>query len=245
VSLAVPIISNHLKVVSQATIHRLGTTNPLTHFFRQSDGEVGDRRLFTAIGSATGLGDLVVRVKTRVARWGTNGVAVGCNIRLPTGDEMNLLGSGAAGLQPFAIWSGTFARVSPHVNASYRWNGSSVLAGNPTTGERAQFPDQANYAVGADMSVNPRLTVSFDLVGNYVFDAPRLRPQLFHALDDAESTFRNIGFTRDSFNALSGSIGAKTELFDRLLLDFNLLFKIDEHGLRDKITPLIGFEYTF
>jgi hypothetical protein len=120
-----------------------------------------------------------------------------------------------------------------------------VLAGNPTTGERDQFPDQANYAVGADLSVNPRLTVSLDLVGSYVIDAPRLRPQLFHALDDAGTTFRNIGFTRDSFNALSGAVGAKTELLGRLLLDFNLLFNIDEHGLRDKITPLIGFEYTF
>ena len=63
VSLAVPIVSNHLKVVSDATIQRLGTTNPLTHFFRQSDGEIGNTRTFTAIGDASGLGDLTVRLK--------------------------------------------------------------------------------------------------------------------------------------------------------------------------------------
>src|SRR5260221_5147622 len=35
VSVAVPVVSNSLKVVSNATIHRLGPTNPLPHFFRQ------------------------------------------------------------------------------------------------------------------------------------------------------------------------------------------------------------------
>ena len=55
-SVAVPLVSNYLKVVSDARIHRLGTTNPLTHFFRQANGEVGEERVFTAIGSASGLG---------------------------------------------------------------------------------------------------------------------------------------------------------------------------------------------
>ncbi len=67
-SLAVPVVSTSLSVVSEATIHRLGTTNPLTHFFRQSDGEVGERRIFTATGSASGVGDLLIRVKSTIAR---------------------------------------------------------------------------------------------------------------------------------------------------------------------------------
>ena len=31
----------------------------------------------------------------------------------------------------------------------------------------------------------------------------------------------------------------------QLLIDVNLLFKLDENGLRDKVTPLVGLEYTF
>jgi hypothetical protein len=185
-----------------------------------------------------------VRVKTTVAGGVTNGLAAGVDVRLPTGDEMNLLGSGTAGLQPFVIWSGTRGNISPHVNASYKWNGSSVLAGNPATGERAHFPDQASYAVGADVSVNSRLTVAFDVIGQYVINAERLRSQPFNALDE-RSVFPNVAFTRDSFNALSGSVGMKANLLERLLLDVNLLFKIDEHGLRDRVTPLIGLEYSF
>jgi hypothetical protein len=244
VSLAVPYVHNSLKVVSDATIHRLGTTNPLTHFFRQLNGEVGVQRLFTAVGSATGVGDLLVRVKQTLHKGASNGFATGLDVRIPTGDEMNLLGSGAAGLQPFGIWSATYQRVSPHINVSYKWNGSSVLAGNPATGESADFPDQVGYAAGADVSVNPRVTVAFDLLGSYVMNAERLRRETFNALDE-RSVFPNIVFARDSMNSLSGAVGLKAGLFQRLLVDVNLLFKLDEHGLRDKVTPLIGIEYAF
>jgi len=244
ISLAVPLVSNDLKVVSDATIHRLGTTNPLTHFFRQSNGDVGVQRLFTASGSATGLGDLLVRVKSTLRKGASNGFAAGLDVRIPTGDEMNLLGSGTAGLQPFAIWSATYQKFSPHVNASYKWNGSSVLAGNPEKGQSADFPDQAGYAVGADVSINPRLTVAFDLLGTYVIRGERLRAEDFQALD-GHSVFPNIVFTRQSMNSLSGAIGMKASLLERLLVDVNLLFKLDEHGLRDKVTPLIGIEYAF
>ena len=243
-SLAVPMVSNHIKVVSDATIHRLGTTDPLTHFFRQSDGEVGVERLFTAQGNATGLGDLVVRLKHSVMKRASTGAAVGLDVRIPTGDEMNLLGSGTTGIQPFVIWSGTYQPVSPHVNLSYKWNGSSVLAGNPASGEKADFPDQVTYAAGAEVTVNPRVTVAFDLLGVYVINAERLRSETFHALDGV-STFPNIVFTRDSMHGLSGSTGLKVSLFGRLLVDANVLFNIDENGLRDKVTPLIGFEYAF
>src|SRR5688572_26825488 len=157
---------------------------------------------------------------------------------------MQRLGTGAAGIEPFGIWSGTYARVSPHVNASYKWMGHSVLAGNPSTGESADFSDQVSYAVGADLSVNARLTLAFDVLGRFVIDSERLVQQTFQALDDT-SVFPNIGFDRDSFNTLSGSLGFKANVIGRLLVHVNALLKLDEHGLRDKVTPLIGLEYAF
>jgi hypothetical protein len=244
VSLALPIVSNSIKVVSEATIRRLGTINELTHFYRQVDGEVGTERTFTAIGEASGLGDLTVRIKGTARRAATSGIGLGVDLRLPTGDEMDLLGTGAAGIEPFGIWSATYGRLSPHLNGSYKWTGHSVLAGNPSTGESADFSDQITYAAGADLSVNPRLTVAFDLLGRYVIDSERLLLQPFHALDGT-SVFPNIAFARDSFNGMSGSLGFKANLLGRLLLDVNMMFKLDEHGLRDKVTPLIGIEYTF
>jgi hypothetical protein len=244
VSLAVPIVNNHLKVVSNATIQRLGTTNPLTHFFRQSDGEIGNTRTFTAVGDASGIGDLTVRLKTTVRSGRAGGAAVGIDLRLPTGDELNLLGTGATGVQPFVILSTTYQRISPHLNAGYQWNGTSVLAGNPAIGNSADFPDQVAYAAGADVSANDHLTLAFDVLGRYLINAERISGEDFHALD-GRSIFRNIGFSQHSFNTLSGSIGFKVNLINRLLLDANLLFALDDHGVRDKVTPLIGFEYSF
>jgi hypothetical protein len=244
VSVAVPIVSTSIRVVSHATIHRLGTTNPLTHFFRQADGEIGTERIFTAIGDAHGLGDITIRAKASVTPARRVNAAIGADIRLPTGDELNLLGTGTTAVQPFVVLSSTLQRVSPHANVSYQWNGSSVLAGNPASGESADFPDQVMYSAGADISANDRLTLAFDVLGRYLIDVERLIPQDFHALDNV-SVFRNIAFAQRSFNTLSGAAGFKINIVNRLLLDANLIFALDKRGVRDKVTPLVGFEYSF
>ncbi len=244
VSLAVPVVSTYIKVVSHATLQRLGTTNPQTHFFRQADGSRGTERFFTAIGDSHGLGDLTVRVKGSIATGRRVNAAIGADVRLPTGDELNLLGTGTTAVQPFVVLSSTLNRVSPHVNVSYQWSGSSVLAGNPSTGESADFPDQAIYSAGADVSAGDRVTLAFDVLGRYLIDVERLVPQDFHALDGV-SVFRNIGFAKQSFNNLSGAVGFKINVLNRLLLDGNLLFALDHRGVRDKVTPLLGFEYSF
>src|SRR5207302_758110 len=120
--------------------------------------DIGNERIFTASGSASGIGDVTLRLKGFAKGGRAGSAAFGLDLRLPTGDAMNLLGTGAAGVQPFAILSTTVDRVSPHVNVAYQWNGSSVLAGNPSTGESANFPDQAIYAAGIDVAANRRLT---------------------------------------------------------------------------------------
>ena len=244
ISAAMKFASNDLTVRSDATIHRLGTTNPLTHFFRQNDGEIGTERVFWAIGHAAGIADTTVRLKGALDRRPSRAISAGLDIRLPTGDQMNLLGTGTAGLAPFVIMSSTLRRVSPHLNASYQWNGQSILAGNPATGESAEFPDQLTYALGADVALNTRITLALDALGSYYVDAERLSQETFHALDQ-QSTFANIAFARESFNALNGSIGVKVNVIGRLLLDGNLLFALDDHGVRDRVVPLIAFQYEF
>jgi hypothetical protein len=244
VSLAIPVVDVNLTVVSDATIHRIGTINTLTHFFRQSNGDVGGERLFTGTGSAAGLGDVTVRLKGTVRKSGASSTAVGVDVRVPTGDAMNLLGSGTTGIQPFAIWSGTVAKLSPHANVSYTWNGASVLSGNPATGQSGDFPDEVRYAVGADVAVASRLTLAADLLGRTLLRAERLQPSTFHALNGS-TTFPDIAFQRDTFSTANGSLGVKINLGGRLLADANVMFALDQHGLRDRVTPLLGLEYTF
>ena len=79
-SIAIPVVSNDMTVVSEATVQRIGTaTDPLVHFFRAVDGSLGNRRLFTAFGSSSGLGDITLRLKALVS----NGLSLAMDLRAP------------------------------------------------------------------------------------------------------------------------------------------------------------------
>jgi hypothetical protein len=244
VSVVVPFITADIVVTSDATVQRIGTTDPTTHFFRDLDDKIGNRRIFTAFGHASGTGDLTVRLKQTVGKSTRQGMALGVDLRLPTGDEKNLLGTGAPGVQPFLVWSGNYGVVAPHLNAGYQWNGSSILGGDPGSGISADLPDLGTYSAGAVVAIHPRVTAAIDVIGRYVIDSPRLRAEEFQALNGT-SLFPNITFTSGSFNELSAAAGVKLNLFGRLLLDLNLLMPLDNAGLRDKVSPLIGIEYAF
>ncbi len=218
--------------------------SPEVHFYQMPDGSLGDRRLFTAFGSASGIGDLTVRLKGQLWKGTASGIAAGLDLRVPSGDEENLLGSGAPGVKPFVAWSASYDSFSPHFNFGYLWNGSSILAGDPVAQVSADLPDLASYVVGAEFGATSRLTFTFDVLGQYVMSAPRLVQQEFRAQDET-SVFRDISFRNDSFNEISAAVGVKLGLLQSLLLDLNLLFQLDDNGLRDKVTPLVGAEYAF
>jgi hypothetical protein len=245
VSIAVPFVTADLVVTSDATIRRLGTTNPETHFFRSLEDTIGTRRRFTAFGSASGLGDVTVRLKQTVKKGAKQGVALGLDLRLPTGEERNLLGTGAPGVNPFFAWSGNYGAISPHLNAGYQWNGDSILGGEPGSGEAKDLPDLAQYSAGAVIEVHPRITAAVDVLGRYIIDSPRVRLEEFHGLDANRSAFPNITFTTGSINEISAAAGLKINVLGRLLLDMNLLVRLNSDGLRDKISPLVGLEYAF
>lgn len=249
VSLAVPVIHTSIDIISAATIRRLGTaTSPTVHFFGDPDAPdgIGSERTFQSGGSASGLGDVIVRVKGAVMRQGHHGLALGLDTRMPTGDERNLLGSGAFGVKPFVAYSGSYRRLSPHVNLGYQWNGSSILAGNVETGEKEDLPDQLLYAFGADIGVTDKFSLTTDVLGRRAFDSPRIGIETFTAHGTAgPATFDDLAIFRESFWASSAAVGFKANLSGRLLVDFNLRFTLGTNGLTDRVTPLIGVEYGF
>jgi hypothetical protein len=241
VAVAIPVVDTQIDVTSLAVVQRVGTSsNPAVHFYDDGRGGYGDRRTFTSSGSAAGLGDIVLRVKGRPAR----GLGLGLDARVPSGDEEDLLGSGGWGLKPFLVLSAAGRSVAPHLNVAYQWNGDSLLAGDVAAGTKADLPDQVIWAAGADFALSDHVTLAADLLGRYAIDSPRLESRTFRALD-GRSTFADIGFVRDSFHELRGAVGLKINAKGRLLLDLNVLFSLNKAGLRDKVTPLFGFEYSF
>jgi len=250
-SVAIPVLRNRLSAVSDAIIQRVGTgtVNLAIHFFAAgqpgSPGYYGNRRQFSSSGEASGIGDISFRVKATAVRWENSGLAFGVDFRAPTGDEMDLLGAGGPGIKPFAAFSYNYKRLSPRVNLGYQWNGKSVLAGDVITGTKKSLPDQFLYVVGTDVGLAKRLSLAFDILGQRVIDAPRLVGETFTTLTGG-ATFPNVRFVQaSSFNIHNGAIGLKLNPFGNLLLNANVLLKLDNGGVRDKITPLVGITYTF
>ncbi len=249
VSLAVPVVRTRLALLSNATIHRVGTGSNLgVHYFRDEDAidGYGSTRQYFAEGSAGGVGDLVARVKATLMREGSRAFAAGLDVRMPTGDDKNLLGSGAVGIRPFAAVSASIGRLAPHANLAYQWNGESVLAGEIRSGQKADLPDQFTYAVGADLIVAERLSILFDVFGQRVVNSPRMLSRTSVPSGPAGSvTLPDILFGTESYWTSAGGFGLKGNVAPRLLVTFNLRFAIADGGLTDRLAPLVGIEWAF
>jgi len=245
VSVAVPIVRTSLGVTSIATIRRDEGVDPQIHQF---EGGNPDQQVFTSSGDATGIGDVVVRLKGNPDIAERVELAAGVDTRLPSGDELDLLGTGAVGVRPFVVLSGSLGNaVSPHVNLAYQWNGESVLGGDlRVANDEQDLPDQLFYAVGVDWGVHERLTLAFDLLGQQLFDAQTLEvDNTIETPLGTQRSFPDLGFDETTLNQTSAAFGFKVNPGGNLLVDFNLLVKLNDGGLRDKVTPLVGFEYAF
>jgi hypothetical protein len=248
-SLAVPVVRTRLALLSNATIHRIGTgQNVSVHYFRDPDaiGGYGSTRQFFAEGTAAGIGDLVARAKATLLRTGTRALAVGLDWRLPTGDEQNLLGAGASGLRFFSALSASLGPIAPHANIAYQWNGKSALAGDVRADQKQDLPDQFAYALGADVLVASRVSLIFDVFGQRVFDSPRLLSRTSTLTGVAGSvTLPDIQFATQSYWTSGGGFGLKGNVASQMLVTFNLRFAISHDGLTDRLSPLLGLEWAF
>jgi hypothetical protein len=219
---------------------------------------------FTASGSnptnsASGIGDVVARVKWNAWEGERLGFAAGLDVRFPTGDALNYLGSGSYGVKPFAVLSYR-GRISPHVLIGYEWNTDSITAGEGlTTGVKGTVPNDFVYTVGADARVTRWLTGDFDIVGQRVFGTETVSVVQQSFLNNCGACTANptpatvtlptlTNQTNSSYNITNASMGIKMRPFpkvSRLVFTANVLVRLDEGGLGSKAAPLVGVGYTF
>lgn len=265
-SVAVPILDVNMKVNTAATIvqNSFGPGNTAFHTFNPAivagcATTPCFNATFSSSGTATGIGDVVLRGKYELYQGEHFGFATGVDVRLPSGDEQNFLGSGAIGVRPFGVLSYS-ARVSPHAEIGYEKNGQSTLAGDfvgPTaTNAKAGLPDRFVYIVGADASIVKRLTASFDIYGQRLFGVPQLFSTTFTDFGKCSdvncttvtpgTTHPDVGVrTSTDYNITNASIGLKYRLFSHLVVTGNALIKLDDAGLRTTVVPLVGVSYSF
>ena len=257
VSVAIPILDIHMGVSSAAHIVRLAPcevaancTDPsafdgVYHFFDINNPITSIDKTFSNSRQASGIGDVVFRVKGTILNRERWALAGGLDVRAPTGDELNFLGSGSPGVKPFLAASYR-GRISPHLNVGYEWNFDSILAGDISTGQKARLPDQFFYSGGVDVRAKTKLTLAVDLLGQRILSAERVKQVPFTDVNGVvHNDIPNIQPFRESFEEDDLSAGAKYAIYRNLLLTGNVLFELDDTGLRARVTPLAGLSYTF
>jgi hypothetical protein len=147
--------------------------------------------------SATGFGDLLLRLKANVYQTTSTAIAIGTDLRFATGDAQNYLGVGATSVKPFvamSFYTKPFANgmvLSPHFDMGWQFTGQSVLGGtleptpvssslyqgSPFTQTKGYLPDVFNWAVGAEVALGRHNTLIADILGNEI--------GLVHGIPDA------------------------------------------------------------
>jgi len=283
VSVSIPLTSVRFGASSDATIDRVsgnnfnlippipGVPNPIANPHMFPNGTL--QNTYSNSGTATGIGDVTIRVKDNIYRGENFQVAAVVDIRTPSGNAQEFLGSGATGIKPFlAISSGN--RFSPHLNIGYQWNGSSILAGNLTgttvteatvngadqavisngSATSSRLPSQVFYSLGFDFGATKRLTLAADYLGQTLINTPRVflssyttqpPPVSLAPSPEAPEKLPTITAGKDTIGISSGAVGFKYNLFGQFLLTGNVLFRLDNKGLRQDVTPMVALSYAF
>ena len=265
---ALPLVHVTLEPQSDIVINRLATGNDpvfnTVHQFRT--GALADPSCAHVTvnveqdcrqsGSASGIGDVLVRMKYRLTDSPTAGVALATDARFPTGREEDLLGTGVFQIRAFVIASGHFGIFSPHINAGYTW---AIHRHNNQPAGSSGIPDEINYTGGFDLALGSHVTFAGDVIGrtfrntqvvevvpttfvantaNNVFN-PNVPPVI------VDTTLPQLTATPGDLNTLLGSAGFKINPFGNLLVTINGLFSLTKKGLQDKFTPVVAIDYAF
>jgi hypothetical protein len=206
-------------------------------------------------GSASGFGDVIVTVKQLLL--GQEGrrpaVAVGADVRFPTGDSLNYLGSGAYGVNLHGLFEYRW-KVSPHFKMGYQWNGNSQIVNLGTSGSR--LPGGLQYDAGADYRIHRKLTVAADVLGSQFVNSPfatnnngtvlPLSPAPSTTVNGAgvPSSLASIASSSNTYTTADFSVGLKWRPEKHWILYGNVLFPINNTGLRSDPAPLFGVSFS-
>ncbi len=263
VGVAVPFSRVSLNATVQATIIRLATSaTPTVHTFVQGQNQT--QQTFANDGSASGIGDIVLRSKYNLFQQGETGFAAGLDLRLPTGDEEDLLGLGAFQSKIYAIASAGTDRVASHVNLGFTISGrgevDTAIAGFEPLGASDEF----NYTGGVEFVAHPRVTVIGDILGRTLMDAGTVEaatrtfqhrtgagavgtdPLLTSSTNPLNGQpYSQLALTPGNLHLVLGAVGAKVNVAPNLLISGNVLFPFTKGGLRDRFTVAFGLDYAF
>jgi len=188
--------------------------------------------LHQATGSAfvTGLADVAVRAKYNLLQARGGGVSAHADLRLPTGDEEQLLGSGKTTIRLAAIASIERGRIGAHARAGFSQGGAS---------------DDVEFGGAVVVSAATRFNVVGEIFGRRLSALARVTDSVApHPITPNVATTRLLPISMGTTTALALA-GFKWNLTRTWLLNANVLFPLTETGLTGSPTSSIAIDYTF
>lgn len=189
-------------------------------------------RTFTqasATSRAFGVADVLARGKINIFDEDGSSVAAGVDVRLPTGRQADLLGTGRTAVRFSAIGSMEGDRVSAHANAGLAFGG---------------FADELMYGFSITGAATPQLTISVEALGRLVDTAGDIRSVTapHPTLAGVETIRLTPGTAR--LQTLTLAPGIKWNIADTWVLVASVGVPLNKGGLRAPLVPFVGLDYS-
>jgi hypothetical protein len=179
-------------------------------------------------GSTTGFGDLALNARFRLTGRTGSGVALGSDLRLPTGREEDLLGAGKTAWRLLGIGSWESGPIAADANGGFGVGGVS----------REVF-----WAGALTFAASPRVSVVGELMGRRLSGLNRLADVYQpHPVIAGVETMRWLP-TEGGVHTAYLVTGGKFNIHGSWLLNASLLTRLTDTGLRSRFTPSIAIDY--
>ena len=178
--------------------------------------------------STSGFGDITLNARYRLTGRTGSGLAVGSDLRLPTGREEDLLGAGKTAWRVLGIGSWERGRIAADANGGFGLGGVS----------REQF-----WAGALTFAATPRVSVVGELIGRRLSGLNRLSDVYQpHPVIAGVETMRWLP-TEGGVHTTYLVTGAKFNVYKSWLVNASVLTRLTDTGLRARFTPSIALDY--
>ena len=187
-------------------------------------------RQAAATATTTGVADIAITARAHVLGNRASGLAAGAEVRLPTGREEDLLGSGQRALRLLAIASFEGEGASAHLNGGYSWGGISR---------------EASYNAAVTVAASERFTLVGELLGRWIEELGQIgQVTAPHPSSIGVDTIRLLPLETGTLRGVAVA-GFKWNVSGRWLVNANVLIPINDRGLRARVVPAVALDYSF
>lgn len=238
VSVAVPFVNIRMSGTAVATIQSYTFPRGAAHHI--FGGDTLNPVLTTSIPydqSASGIGDVALRVKYNLARGKSLEFAALGDVRIPTGKASEFSGSGKPTYRLWAVLSGHVGDANPHLNVGYAVKPAEYQS------------DALEFRGGLDTKISSEVTLAVDFLGQIDVNADEaihLAPGSVTITDlvpGGKST-RTVRLSnipdRENDNIFSLAAGVRFAPTDALIVFVNILAPLNTAGLRASVMPTVG-----